>query len=238
VSNRLLLVIGGIALLVVLAVGGVFAYQFFTPNGSSSSSSSNALSTPSSSPKPGGLPGTWAVTAGSSAGYRATEQFVGQTGPNKAIAVSPDVTGVMTISDSGGQLTAQQFKVTVDMLELKSSDPAATHGNFQRDNYMRTNGLETVKFPDASYEVDSIVLPGGTAGGGTQQLSTKGKLMIHGTSKDVSIPMMGQLNSDKIEVTGSVDVDMNDYSIKPPSVPFTSAQPQVTIAFHLFFAKR
>jgi hypothetical protein len=50
--------------------------------------------------------------------------------------------------------------------------------------------------------------------------------------------MMAQLNGDKIEVSGTVDVNMNDYGIETPSVQFTSAQPQVTIAFHLFFARQ
>jgi polyisoprenoid-binding protein YceI len=232
----------GLGLVVVLVLAGVgaYAYQFFTPQKTSSSTktSGTALTTPSSSPSVGaGLGGKWTITTGSSAGYRATEQFVGQNGPNQAVADSSAVSGGMTITDQTGQLTAQQLKVVVGLTQLHSSDAGATRGSFQRDRFVGPNFLQTDQFPTATYQADSISIPIGTIAGGQVRLSTHGKLTLHGTTKDVDIPLTGQLTGDKIEVVGSVGVNMTDYGIQPPSVAFTSVQPNVTIAFHFFFAR-
>jgi polyisoprenoid-binding protein YceI len=237
-SRRLLIGVGLAALVVVLAVGA-YAYQFFTPQKASSiPATSVSLSTPSSSPSVGaGLAGKWTVSSGSSAGYRATEQFVGVTGPNQAIADTTAVSGGMTVADQGGQLLARQLKVVVDLTQLHSSDAAANRGNLQRDRFVGPNFLQTDQFPTATYQVDSITIPAGAAAGGAQQLATHGKLTIHGTTKDVDIPMTGQVTGEKMEVVGSLGIDMTDYGVQPPSLQFTSVQPKVTIAFHLFFAR-
>jgi polyisoprenoid-binding protein YceI len=223
----------------LLAAVGVYAYEFFTPQKASSSSGSSAsLSTPSSSPSVGaGLAGKWSVTNGSSAGYRATEQFVGVTGPNQAVADSSAVSGSTTIVDHGNGLSARQLKVVVDLTQLHSSDAAANRGNLQRDRFVGPNFLQTDQFPTATYQVDSISIPTGAAGGGQQQLATHGKLTIHGTTRDVDVPMTGQVTGDRIEVVGSIGIDMTDYGVQPPSLQFTSVQPKLTIAFHLFFAR-
>ncbi len=237
-SRNLLVGLGLVALLLMAALGA-FAYQFFVPQKSSSSAGASlTLSTPSTSPSVGaGLGGRWIVTSGSSAGYRATEQFAGVTGPNQAVADSTAVSGSMTISDQGGELAAKQLKVVVDLTQLHSSDPAANRGNIQRDRFVGPNFLQTDQFPTATYLVDSISIPNGAATGGKQQLSTHGRLTVHGTTKEVDIPMSGQVTGDKIEVVGSLGIDMTDYGVQPPSLQFTSVQPKLTIAFHLFFAR-
>ena len=73
-------------------------------------------------------------------------------------------------------------------------------------------------------------IPAAATNGGQQALATHGKLTVHGVSRTVDIPMTGQVTGDKIEVVGSVAVDMTDYGIQTPSVGFTSVQPKVTIA--------
>ncbi len=201
------MVVGAIVVAVVVLGGArVSAFQFVTPHSSSSSPTSvtTTLSTPSSSPSVGGsLHGKWVVSSGSSVGYRATEQFVGQTSPNKAIADSTAVSGGMTIVDLGGQLVAQAIKVDVDLSKLSSSDAGAVHGSFQRDRFVNPMVLETGLFPTATYQVDSISMPSPAAVGGPQSLPTNGKLTVHATTKDVSLAMVGQDNGDKIEITGS-----------------------------------
>jgi len=236
--SRKLLIGAAVLGLLALAGIGIYAYQFFTPQKASSSSTAATLSTPTSSPAVGGtLAGKWVVSSGSSVGYRATEQFVGVTGPNHAIADSTAVSGDMTVSDSGGQLVAQQLKVDIDLTQLHSSDPGASRGGLQRDGFVRSNWLQSDQFPTATYKVDSIAVPATTAGGGQQQLATHGKLTIHGTTKDVDLPITGQVTGSKIEIVGSIVIDMTDYGVQPPSLNFTSVQPKVTIVFHVFFAR-
>jgi polyisoprenoid-binding protein YceI len=237
--NRKLQIGGAVVAVLVLAGLAVYAIQFFTPRSASSGGGTpTTLASSSASPAFGAsLAGKWTVTGGSSAGYRATEQFVGQAGPNQAVADSRGVSGSMTIADAGGSLAAKQLQVSVDLTQLQSSDAGATHGTFQRDRFVGPMVLNTGQFPSATYQVDSISIPAAATNGGQQALATHGKLTVHGVSKTVDIPMTGQVTGDKIEVVGSVAVDMTDYGIQTPSVGFTSVQPKVTIAFHLFFAR-
>jgi polyisoprenoid-binding protein YceI len=237
--NRNVLVAAGVVVLLLVAGIGFYAYQFFTPQKTSTTSpSSTGLSSPSQSPAVGGsLTGKWMVASGSSVGYRATEQFAGQQGPNQAVADTTAVTGSMTVAGQGDALVAQQLKVDADLSKLKSTDAAAIRGTMIRDRYVASNFLESDQFPTATYQVDSITIPAGAAAGGQQQLSTHGKLTVHGTTRDVDVPMTGQVNGDKIEVVGSLSLNMTDYGVRAPSVQFTSVQPTVSIAFHLFFAR-
>jgi polyisoprenoid-binding protein YceI len=236
--NRKLQIGAGVVAVLVLAGLAVYAMQFFTPRSASSGGTPTTLASPSASPAVGtSLAGKWTVTGGSSAGYRATEQFVGQAGPNQAVADSRAVSGSITIADAGGSLAAKQLQVSVDLTQLQSSDAGATHGTFQRDRFVGPMVLNTGQFPSATYQVDSISIPAAATNGGQQALATHGKVTVHGVSRTVDIPMTGQVTGDKIEVVGSVAVDMTDYGIQTPSVGFTSVQPKVTIAFHLFFAR-
>jgi len=235
--RRLLIAGVAIAALVIAAVG-VYALQFFTPQKSSPSSTPRALGSPSSSPEVGGsLAGAWKVAPGSSAGYRATEQFAGVNGPNQAIADSTAVTGGMTITGQGGELLLQQLKVVVDLTQLHSSDAAATRGSLQRDRFVGPNFLETDQFPTATYQADSSAIPSAAASGGQQQIASHGRLTIHGVTRTVDIALTGQVSGTRIEVVGSTFIDMTDFGVQPPNLQFTSVQPKVTIAFHVFFAR-
>jgi len=64
-----------------------------------------------------------------------------------------------------------------------------------------------------------------------------GKLTIHGVTKDVTATAKAQVSGSKVEVAGSVSIVMTEYGITPPSVPFTTVDPQVTIEFDVFLTK-
>ena len=67
--------------------------------------------------------------------------------------------------------------------------------------------------------------------------SAAGKLTIHGVTKAVAATAKAQLNGGKIEIVGNVSIDMTDYGVSPPSVPFTTSDSQVTIEFQLFLTR-
>lgn len=229
--------VGGVLALVLIAAGVVYAVQFFTPHKETPATAKVALTSPSAAPASGGVEGKWSIGSGSEAGYRAKEKFLELSGPTDAVARTTGVTGSMTITSTGGQLAAQGLSVTADLTGLQSTDANAIHGSFQRDRFVGPNVLETGQFPSAKYESDPISIPAAATTGGQQQLTSHGKLTIHGTTKTVDIPVMVQVNGDRIEVVGSVAIDMRDYGIGVPDVGFTSVQPQATIEFHLFFSR-
>lgn len=195
-----------------------------------------ALSTPAAA---GGAQssfvGSWKVTAGSQAGYRAKERFINQPATTEAVARTTSVTGSLVVVSSGSGLVASQIHFTADLTALVSQDRYATYQVYQRDFFVRTVYLETNRFPTADFTAGSARIP--TNASGAVSLSVDGKLSVHGVTKAVTAQLQAQLNGTQLEIAGSVNVDMRDFAIAPPDISFTTAEPQVVIEFHLVLLK-
>jgi polyisoprenoid-binding protein YceI len=231
------LLAAGVAGVAVVALAAAGAYVYFF-SGLRSSPSPLALSTPvaSDSAAPaGGLAGTWTVTTGSVAGYRVKELFVGETSKHEAVAQTSAVSGTLTVSgdSSGYQVTGITF--TAALTGLHSVDSVAGRNVVQRDSYV-SRQMNLQQFPNATFTASLGSVPA-TDGSGPVDLSAAGKLTIHGVTKDVTATARAQLNGGKIEIVGNLSIDMTDYGVSPPSVPFTTVDSQVTIEFQLFLTK-
>jgi polyisoprenoid-binding protein YceI len=238
--RRLMIVAAAGVAVVVLAGGGAYVYFF---SGLRSSPSALGLSTTPSPPaagKPtstttGSLAGTWSVTTGSLAGYRVKELFVGQTSKHEAVARTSTVSGTLTVSGdaSGYQVTGITF--TAALTNLHSVDSVAGRDVTQRDSFV-SRQMNLGQFPNATFTATSGSVPV-TGGSGPVDVSAAGKLTIHGVTKDVTATGKAQLNGGKIEIAGNLSIDMTDYGVSPPSVPFTTVDSQVTIEFALLLTK-
>jgi polyisoprenoid-binding protein YceI len=238
--NRLFIAGAAVVAVIALAGGGAYVYFF---SGLRSSPSSLALSSPSasSSASPAatsssGLAGKWTVTTGSLAGYRVKELFVGQTSKHEAVARTSTVSGGFTVSGdaaSGYQISA--ITVTAVLTDLHSIDTVAGRDVNTRDCFV-SRDMNLVQFPNATFTSASASVPGPVIGQSVD-VSLPGKLAIHGVTKDVTATAKAQMSGSKIEIAGSVAIDMTDYGISPPSVPFTTVDSQVTIEFDVFLVK-
>jgi len=233
--NRL--IIAGVACVAALALGGGGAYVYFF-SGLRSSPSPLALSTPNASASAapaGGLAGNWSVTTGSVAGYRVKELFVGETSKHEAVAQTSNVSGSLTVTgdSSGYQVTGITFAAA--LTGLHSVDSVAGRNVVQRDSYV-SRQMNLQQFPDATFTASSGSVSA-TDGSGPVDVSAAGKLTIHGVTKNVTATARAQLNGGKIEIVGNLSIDMTDYGVSPPSVPFTTVDSQVTIEFQLFLTK-
>lgn len=231
------LLVAGVAGVAVVALVAAGAYVYFF-SGLRSSPSPLALSTPAASDSAapaGGLAGTWTVTTGSVAGYRVKELFVGETSKHEAVAQTSTVSGTLTVSgySSGYQVTRITF--TAGLTGLHSVDSVAGRNVVQRDSYV-SRQMNLQQFPDATFTASLGSVPA-TDGSGPVDVSAAGRLTIHGVTKDVTATARAQLNGGKIEIVGSLSIDMTDYRVSPPSVPFTTVDSQVTIEFQLFLTK-
>jgi polyisoprenoid-binding protein YceI len=233
--NRLLIAAIAIFAAVALAGGGAYVYFFSglratpstlglstTPNASSSTASSSA-----------GLAGGWKVTTGSLVGYRVKELFAGTTSKHEAVARTSAVSGSMTVSGdatSGYQVSA--ITVTAVLTDLHSVDSVAGRDVTQRDSFV-SRSMDMQQFPDATFTAASASVPGPVTSQ-VVDVSIPGRLTIHGVSKDVTATAKAQLVGGKIEIAGTIAIDMTDYGVSPPSVPFTTVDTQVTIEFQIF----
>jgi polyisoprenoid-binding protein YceI len=232
------LLIAGVALVAAIALAGGGAYVYFF-SGLRSAPTTLGLSSPSASPSTSagtGLFGTWTVTTGSQAGYRVMELFVGQTSKHEAVARTSTVSGTMAISgDAASGYQVNGIMINAVLTGLHSVDSVAGRDVTQRDGYV-SRQMNLQQFPNATFTASSVTVPGPVASQ-TVDLSIPGKLTIHGVTKDVTATAKAQLAGGKLEIAGSVAIDMTDYGVSPPSVPFTSVESQVTVEFDVFMTK-
>jgi polyisoprenoid-binding protein YceI len=223
------LIVAAAAALALVVVMGVAAYAYFF-SGLRSSPASLGLSAPTASPTSGttGLVGTWKVTTGSLAGYRVQELFAGETSKHVAVARTSDVTGGLTVKGDG-------IALTVDLTTLHSVDQVAGRNVSQRDGIV-SRQLETQQVPYASFTAASASVPA-TVTTTPADVTLLGKLTIHGVTRDVTATTHAQVAGDKIEIAGTLTVNMADYSISPPRAPFVTVDPTVTIDFDVFLVK-
>ena len=175
------------------------------------------------------------MTTGSLAGYRVKELFVGQTSKHEAVARTSTVSGTLTVSGDAGGYQVMGITFTAVLTGLHSVDSVAGRNVVQRDSYV-SRQMNLQQFPNATFTASAGSVPA-TDGSGPVDVSAAGKLTIHGVTRDVTATARAQLNGGKIEIVGSMSIDMTDYGVSPPSVPFTTVDSQVTIEFQLFLTK-
>src|SRR5207245_8147134 len=193
VSRRLWIPIVAVAALALLGSAGAYAYFF---SGLRTSPPSLALASPSASPATGASAnaGTWQIATGSVVGYRVKEQFVGQTSSHEAVARTSEVTGQVTIAQTGSSYQMTSAKITVQLSGLASVDSVAGYNVTNRDRIVQRS-LDVSSFPTAVFEAQSVALPAGAETGAAGDVSGSRQLTIHGVTKDVP-------GSRRLRVTG------------------------------------
>jgi polyisoprenoid-binding protein YceI len=208
-------VIGGVVVVFLLVVGGPFVYIHFIEGKAPAKLSLSTTTTPTttagsrtsagSSDTSAPLAGTWKVGPGSTAGYRVEEDLFGQHAA--AVGRTQAVTGSMTIA--GTTLTQAAF--TVDMTKV-TSDKSERDGQFQG------RIMDTSQYPTATFELtEPINLAPVPKDGTIKMYSATGKLMLHGTTKTVTIPLNTKRVGDVIQVQGILSINFPDYNIDNPS---------------------
>jgi polyisoprenoid-binding protein YceI len=183
-----------------------------------------------------GVDGTWTVDqsvgsfadfTGTWAGYRFDEELAG-IGANTAVGRTPDVTGTMTVAD--GSVTAVDVEVDLTTLDSDSD---------RRDGALRSRGLESDRFPTATFSLtEPVALPARLTDGGPATLTATGELTIHGVTDEAAIELQAELQGDAAVVVGSAPIALDDFGIDPPTgFSVLSISGDGTFEFQLFFSK-
>ena len=179
-----------------------------TPAASTSAGASVAQATTSG----GSVAGTWTVAADSVAGYRVREQLANLPAQSDAVGRTSQVTGSITIESSGSTTTVTAGTLTVDTTSITSDKT-------QRDNRLRSEGLQTDQFPTATFTLTKPVdVPAAALAGTASNVTLTGDLTLHGVTKSVEIPAQAQLVNGTIQVAGSISFPLSDYSITAPNI--------------------
>lgn len=85
--------------------------------------------------------------------------------------------------------------------------------------HFNENYVESGKFPKASFKgnvANNAAV--NYAKDGTYNVAVKGKMTIHGVTKDVEAPGTIKVNGGKIDATSTFNIQLSDYNISIPSV--------------------
>jgi polyisoprenoid-binding protein YceI len=88
----------------------------------------------------------------------------------------------------------------------------------------------------AKFTATSASVPG-TVTTSRVDVTVTGALTIRGVTRPVTASAKAQFVGGKIEIAGSVAINMTDYGVTPPQVPFTTVDPAATIEFDIFLAR-
>ena len=243
--RRLLIpILTGVAL-VVLAGGAAGYVYFFSGLRTSPPALSFASPSPSApaaaSPSPAGtttsgFAGVWQVASGSLAGYRVREQFVGQASTHDAVARTSSVTGQLTITQSGSSYQLSGGTVTVQLSGLASVDSVAGYNVTNRDRIVQQS-LGVNQFPSAVLKLQPVAIPNGADSGQTVTFPVTGDLTIHGVTKTVTATVQLRVVNGTPQLVATIQTNMTDFGVQPPSIGFTTVQPAVTIEAQLSFSR-
>jgi hypothetical protein len=174
------------------------------------------------------LAARWTIGAGSVAGYRVREKLAFLPAKSDAVGRTSAIRGATSLTGPDSALTVESAAFSADVTKLTSD-------RSMRDQRIHTIGLQSDQFPKASFTLArAIKLPANAAGGGIVSVSATGALMIHGTSKSVTIPLQIRLSSSKIEIVGSLTFPWADFNMTPPSVGgFVNVEDKATMEFDL-----
>lgn len=247
-TRRLLVPVLALAAVVVLggaAAGYIYffsglrsspaALSFASPSPSATASVS-AASSPSPAATASGFAGSWQVASGSIAGYRVKEQFAGQTSTHEAVARTSAVAGQITITQSGSAYQLASGTITVDLSGLASIDSVAGYNVVNRDRIVQ-QALQTGQFPTATLQLSPVAIPSAAASGQTVSVQVSGNLTIHGVTKPVTATVQLRVAGGVPQIVATIQTNMTDFGVSPPSIGFTTVQPAVTIEAQIAFAR-
>jgi len=230
-TGRLLAIIGGVVVLLAIAVVlvVVFVLPDDAPDKEELTDSSEATG---EEVDVGGLDGTWTVVAGEGdtetyAGYRVEEVFAAGARRATAIGQTHDVTGELTVADEQVTVAA----ITVDVTTLESDEG-------RRDNALRNRGLQTDRFPEATFELtESVVLPE-LEDGIVATVPVQGELTLHGVTNAVTVDLAVRPTGDVFTIDASVPVVFADYDIEAPSVAgLLTVEDEGSLEFRISFQR-
>ena len=234
--NLIVAAVAGVAVLALIGVGGyIYFFSSLRTSPDTLGLSSPSPSATSTSPSTTGLPGAWNIASGSQVGYRVQELFAGETSKHLAVARTSSVSGSLTVSGDASSYQVSNITLTADLASLQSVDQVAGRNVSQRDGIV-TRQLAVQQFPNATFKAMSTSVPGNVTS--TQvDVSAPGQLTIHGVTRDVTATAKAQLVGDKIEIAGTITINMTDYGVSPPQAPFVTVDPTATIEFDLFLTR-
>ena len=97
------------------------------------------------------------------------------------------------------------------------------------------DALQVEKNPDITFRSSEASVP--DSQGTSIQGTLVGDIILNGVTRQIAIPYRGVISGDKLEISGSQELIMTDYNIKPPTALMGTLKTgnKVTVTFSLMF---
>jgi polyisoprenoid-binding protein YceI len=211
-----------------VAVGAPGTPRSTTEQPATTAPSATAPTTGEASGDASGMEGMWTLVAADSfVGYRVREELA-NVGATTAVGRTNTVSG--SLNFDGAAITS--VEVVADLRDLRSDDN-------RRDGQLRTQALESNRFPEASFVLtEPIALDGVPAEGETVAAVATGDFTLHGVTNRVQIPVEGQFLAGNVVVVGSLEIVFADYGISQPrSMLLLSVDDRGVMELQLMFSR-
>ncbi|GCE25247.1 hypothetical protein KDA_07310 [Dictyobacter alpinus] len=162
------------------------------------------------------------------ASYKVHENLIIRNLPSTdAIGKTRDVHGTFRVSTKQAPQVAT-LHLTVNLSTLKTDEP-------RRDQYVRTQALETDTYPNAEFTSTCAAgLPVQYTDGQQVSFQLPGNLTMHGKTNQETFAVTGKVSGNTITGTASTSLFMTDFGIQPPNLANVAiAENKVVISIDL-----
>lgn len=115
--------------------------------------------------------------------------------------------------------------IVIDISQFKSDES-------RRDNFIRNNGLESARYPQATFKTTAIEgLPAAVNVGDEVSFTMTGDLTVKQTTKPVTWQVTLQLTDQGLTGSASTQIKMSDFAVGPIKLAFLQTEDDVKLFF-------
>ncbi len=156
--------------------------------------------------------------------YQVNETFLDGNRLNTAIGRTKGIAGDLRV-DFAQPGQSQIGEIVIDISQFTSDES-------RRDNFIRRNGLESAKYPQATFTTTSISgLPDKVAVGDDLKFTITGDLTVKHTTKPVTWNVELKVGDKQLTGSASTQILMSDFGVGPLQLPILSTEDQVKLFF-------
>ena len=156
--------------------------------------------------------------------YEVNETFLQGNRLNTAIGRTKGIAGDLLIN-SADPAKSQIGDIVIDISQFKSDES-------RRDNFIRNSGLESAKYPQATFKTTSITgLPAKVNVGDEVSFSISGDLTVKQTTKPATWQVTLKLTDTGLSGEATTQIKMSDFGVGPLKLPILQTEDDVKLVF-------
>jgi len=158
----------------------------------------------------------------SEARYEVGETFLQDNRFAVAVGTTQGIAGEMLV-DFAQPSNTHIGDIVIDVSQFTSDES-------RRDNFIRNTGLESARYPLATFSSQSIDgLPAQIADGESVSFTLTGDLTVKETTRSVTWTVTLTLDGDRIVGTASTEISMSDFGVGPIQLAFLATEDQMKL---------